>query len=85
MRAELDELRTGVGDTVAELTERVDVPARVKAGTQRTLDRARQVVAQKTPVVQQTVRQRPIPVAAIAGGVLLIILLIIRRGRASSG
>ena len=85
LRAELEELRSGVGDTVAELTARVDVPARVKAETHRTLDRARQVVAEKTPIVQNAVRERPVPVAAIVGGALLVvILLIIRRSRARS-
>jgi hypothetical protein len=85
LRADLDELRSGVGDTVAELTARVDVPARVKAETQRTLDRARQVLAEKTPVVQNAVRERPVPVAAIVGGALLVVLLlIVRRRRASS-
>jgi hypothetical protein len=85
LRAELEELRSDVGDTVAELTARVDVPARVRAETQRTLDRARQVVAEKSPIVQNAVRERPVPVAAIAGGALLVvILLIIRRSRARS-
>ena len=85
LRAELEELRSGVGDTVAELTARVDVPARVRAETQRTLDRARQVVAEKSPIVQNAVRERPVPVAAIVGGALLVvILLIIRRSRARS-
>jgi hypothetical protein len=85
LRAELEELRSGVGDTVAELTARVDVPARVRAETQRTLDRARQVVAEKTPIVQNAVRERPVPVAAIVGGALLVvILLIIRRSRVRS-
>lgn len=85
LRAELDELRSEVGDSVAELTERADVPARVKAGTRQTVDHARQVIADKTPVVQQALRDRPVPVAAIAGGVLLgVILLTIRRRRTSS-
>jgi hypothetical protein len=85
LRAELEELRSGVGDTVAELTARVDVPARVKAETQRTLDRARQVVAEKTPLVRNAARERPVPVAAIVGGALLVVLLlIIRRSRARS-
>ncbi len=85
LRAELEELRSDVGDTVAELTARVDVPARVRAETQRTLDRARQVVAEKSPIVQNAVRERPVPVAAIAGGAqLVVILLIIRRSRARS-
>jgi len=85
LRAELEELRSGVGDTVAELTARVDVPARVRAETQRTLDRARQVVAEKSPIVQNAVRERPVPIAAIVGGALLVvILLIIRRSRARS-
>jgi hypothetical protein len=54
----------------------------VKAETHRTLDRARQVVAEKTPIVQNAVRERPVPVAAIVGGALLVvILLIIRRSR----
>ena len=85
LRAELEELRSDVGDTVAELTARVDVPARVRAETQRTLDRARQVVAEKSPIVQNAVRERPVPVAAIVGGALLVVvLLIIRRSRARS-
>ena len=85
LRAELEELRSDVGDTVAELTARVDVPARVRAETQRTLDRARQVVAEKSPIVQNAVRERPVPIAAIVGGALLVVvLLIIRRSRARS-
>jgi ElaB/YqjD/DUF883 family membrane-anchored ribosome-binding protein len=84
LRAELQELRTEMGDTVAELTDRVDVPARVTARTRHTIDQARQVVTDTTPVVTAAVRERPIPAAAIAAGaVVIVIALLVRRRRSA--
>jgi hypothetical protein len=83
LRADLDELRADVGETVAELTERVDVPARVKAQTQHTVDQARQLVADKAPAVREAVRERPVPIAAIAGGALLVVIVFLLRRRST--
>jgi t-SNARE complex subunit (syntaxin) len=84
LRAELQELRTDMGDTVAELTERVDVPARAKAQARQTVDQARLLVAEKAPVVTAAVRERPIPAAAIAAGALLIVIALLVRRRRSA-
>jgi hypothetical protein len=85
LRAELAEQRAELADTVAELTDRVNVPARVKARTAETAEQARRMVAEKTPVVQQAVRDRPVTLAAVAGSVLLLgVASIVRRRRSAS-
>jgi septal ring factor EnvC (AmiA/AmiB activator) len=81
LRAELQNLRSDVGDTVAELTERADVPARLKARTHEITDQTRQLVAEKTPVITETVRSRPLPSAAAVAALVFVVITLIRRRR----
>jgi hypothetical protein len=92
VRQDLDELRGELGDTVEELANRVDVPARARAARDETVQRARRqvahvqdVVAQRAPGAAATVRERPGLVGGIAGLVLVLLVLGgIRRRRAGA-
>lgn len=86
LRNDLGELRAELGDTVEELTHRVDVPARVRAKREETtaqvqeqVAHARAVLAEKAPAVETTLRERP----AVAGGIALVLsyLLVSRMRR----
>ena len=89
LQAVLDGPRSDLEDAVAELTEPADATTRVKARTQQTADQARQaaeharqLIADKAPAVTSAVKQRPLPIAAIsAGAVLLLAVIAIRRRR----
>ena len=52
-----------------------------------TVEQTRQLVVEKAPVVQEAVqeavRQRPVPVAAVAGGALLLLVAFLVRRRRS--
>ena len=92
LRADIDELRTEIGDTVGELAARVDVPARVKAKKDETAarvqeqtERAKELVAQKAPALDRAARQRPALVVGIAVAVVLIGWRIVSRRRSSTG
>lgn len=84
-RADMEELRGELGDTVEELTHRVDVPARVRARREETAERTRAQVArarsaldEKAPAVGAAVREQP---AVFAGALLsaVVALLLVRR------
>lgn len=81
LRVDIAHLRVDLGDTIAELTERVDVPARVKAQTRQTTNQARRLVTEKAAAVQEAAKQRPVPVAAIAGGALFVLTAFLLRRR----
>jgi uncharacterized protein DUF3618 len=83
---EVAELRAEVGDTVEELVHRVDVPQRLREKRAETTERvqaqvahAREVVAEKAPVVQQTLQQTLRERPAVVGGVLAALLLLFLR------
>lgn len=89
---EVAQLRAEVGDTVEELVHRVDVPQRLREKRAETTERvqaqvahAREVVAEKTPVVQQalqqTLRDRPAVVGGVLAALLLLFLRSLRRRR----
>ncbi|MGI5132048.1 DUF3618 domain-containing protein [Pseudonocardia sp. CA-107938] len=80
LRADIDEVRAEIGDTVGELAGRVDVPARVKAKK----DEAAALVAEKAPSLDRMVRQRPTLVAGIAV-VVFIGWRILSRRRSGAG
>lgn len=89
-RTEIDELRHELGDTVAELAHRVDVPARVRARRDESADRtrvrlarARTALEEKAPPVGRAVRDRPALVAGAVLGLPLMLLVArrVRRGR----
>jgi ElaB/YqjD/DUF883 family membrane-anchored ribosome-binding protein len=86
LRRDLEEVRAELGETVEELAHRADVPARVRAKrdemTQQArlqMTHAREVVAEKAPVVKQAARERP---WLLACGALLVGMIIGKlRGR----
>lgn len=85
LRADLGALRGDVGDTVEELVNRADVPARVRATREakteqvkQQVEQARAVVAEKAPAVDAAMRERP---ALVAGAALVLIGLLIGRRR----
>jgi ElaB/YqjD/DUF883 family membrane-anchored ribosome-binding protein len=90
IRADLGELRVELGETVQELAHRVDVPAQVREKREEATERvqqqvahARAVLAEKVPVVDRLLRDRPGVVAAGAAAVgALLMLLRLRRRRA---
>ncbi|HVL85529.1 MAG TPA: DUF3618 domain-containing protein [Pseudonocardia sp.] len=83
LRAEVGVLRTEVADTVQELAERADVPARVRARRDDTAEqvrlrvaRARRVLAEKAPAVDRAIDEQPL---LVAGAVVVIMWLLLRR------
>ncbi len=82
LRADLGELRAELGETVDELAYRADVPARVRQMKDETAEhvqeqvgRAREVVAEKAPALQD-----PKVLAGIAAA-LVVLLVVLRRRR----
>ena len=89
LREDLVGLRTDLGDTVEELANRVDVPARVRAKRDETteklqhqVERARGVLAERAPAVEKAISGRPVVVGAVA---VLAALLLVRGLRRRSG
>jgi hypothetical protein len=79
LRAE--ELRAEIGDTVQELTHRVDVPARLREKRAETTERvhaqvtqAREVIVEKAPGVQAALRERPALLGGIAAALAYLLL-----------
>jgi ElaB/YqjD/DUF883 family membrane-anchored ribosome-binding protein len=93
LRRDLDEVRAELGETVEELAHRADVPARVRAKRDEMTAQARlqvahakEVVAEKAPVVKQAARERPWLVAGLALVIGMIIAkLSARRNRKRNG
>lgn len=78
---DVEELRAELGDTVEELVHRVDVPARLREKRAETtervqlqVNRAREVVAERAPAVQSTLRERPAVVGAVVAALLFLLL-----------
>jgi gas vesicle protein len=78
---DVEELRAEIGDTVEELTHRVDVPARLREKRAETTERvhaqvtqAREVIAEKAPEVQAALRERPALVGGIAAALVYLLL-----------
>ncbi|MHA6794436.1 DUF3618 domain-containing protein [Pseudonocardia bannensis] len=91
LRTDLDELRGDLGETVEELTARLDVPSRVRARGRETVAQAQQtarqvrgVVAEKAPAVDIALRERPGVVAAVSAGAALLLYGIARRSSSAS-
>lgn len=88
LRAQLAQLRTDLGNTVEELTHRLDVPARARARKDeiitRVRDRAEQLrtlTRKGAPAAQETVRRQPVLVGLAAAALLLLLLRRARRRR----
>ena len=87
-RQHVDDLREEVGDSLAELASRFDVRSRVAerkdeavASVQQGVDRARTAVAGRAGAVKDTARQKPGVVAGVAGAVLVLLVVVLRRRR----
>jgi hypothetical protein len=85
---DVEEVRAELGDTVEELVHRVDVPQRLRDKRAETTERvqaqvthAREIVAEKAPVLQQTLRDRPAVVGGVLAALLLLFLRSLRRRR----
>jgi hypothetical protein len=103
IQRDIEQTRAELGDTVAELAHKVDVPARVKDKVRQTAEgvqaktadvtaKARdlgdQAAAKLPPPIRErletaitTARRRPMPLAAVAAVVLLVLWRLRRRGR----
>lgn len=86
LRRDLEAQRAQVGDTVAELADRADVPARVRARREETTQqvkaqvaRGRGMLAEKAPGVDRAIDERPGMLAG--GGALMLGFLLLRRRR----
>jgi Protein of unknown function (DUF3618) len=85
---DVEELRVELGETVEELVHRVDVPQRLREKRAETTERvqaqvthARDVVAEKAPVVQNALRERPAVVGGVLAALLFFFLRSLRRRR----
>jgi len=87
LRAQLAELRADLGETVEELVQRLDVPARARARKDEIVATARQRVAQlRTTATRETVHEQPARLGTVAGvlAVVLLVWLVRRRRRRAS-
>jgi ElaB/YqjD/DUF883 family membrane-anchored ribosome-binding protein len=91
LREEIAETREDLGDTVEALAAKADVKAQAQAKVEETKAQAQQKVEetkaqaqQKVEETSEQVKENPVPVAALAGGVaagiLLLVLLKRKRG-----
>jgi ElaB/YqjD/DUF883 family membrane-anchored ribosome-binding protein len=84
----VDDLREEVGDSIAELASRLDVKARVAekkddvvATVHQKADRARAAVAGGAGAAKDTARQKPGLLAGVAAGLLVLLVIVLRRRR----
>ncbi|WP_300008621.1 DUF3618 domain-containing protein [Pseudonocardia sp.] len=84
-RADMEELRGELGETVTELAHRLDVPAQIRARRDETtarardrLDRVQTVLEEKAPPVGRAAREQPTLVAA---ALLVLVVLVVNRAR----
>src|SRR5690606_3836162 len=87
LRAQLAELRADLGETVEELVQRLDVPARARARKDEIVATARQRVAQlRTTATRETVHEQPARLGTVVGvlAVVLLVWLVRRRRRRAS-
>jgi ElaB/YqjD/DUF883 family membrane-anchored ribosome-binding protein len=68
LRAEIDDVRAELGATVEELSRRMDVPARVRASGNATVER-----------VREGAERAPAAVAAVGAVVVLVVGVLLRR------
>jgi hypothetical protein len=88
IRTEIERTREDLGDTVAALAGKADVKARTKVAAadarERLMDGAH-IAAGRAGEVTESVRRRPVPLAAAAGGMLVglgAVVMVRRRRRA---
>jgi Protein of unknown function (DUF3618) len=85
LRAEIEQTREQLGETVQALTHKADVPARAREKLHDTRDaaeqKARQVAARAAATLPEPVRRRPIPVAAGSVFAVLLVILALRLWR----
>ena len=85
---DVEQLRAEIGETVEELVHRGDVPQRLRDKRAEATERvqaqvahAREVVAEKAPVVEDAVRKRPMVVGGVLAALLLLFVRSVRRKR----
>jgi ElaB/YqjD/DUF883 family membrane-anchored ribosome-binding protein len=80
LRDEIAETREELGETVEALAAKADVKAQAQAKVEETKAQAQEKVEETT----EQIKQNPLPVAALAGGIaagiLLLVLLKRRKG-----
>ena len=81
-RADVQDVRAELGDTVTELTHRLDVPARVRAGRDDVVVRAQEMLDDRAPAVGRAVRDQP---GAVLGALVALPLLLVVWRRRRSG
>jgi hypothetical protein len=74
IRAEIDQTRGELGDTVEALAEKTDVKARAKAKVENAKEKLQAAAPESPQEAQALARQNPKPLA-IAGGVIVLFLL----------
>ncbi len=86
LREEIAETREELGDTVEALAQKADVKGQVKEKVQERKDRLREGQAQaqaKLGEVGQQAKENPTPIAAVAGGLIALLLLLVLLKRRS--
>jgi len=89
LRAEIQQTRTELGETVQALAAKADVKARLKGSAVHTRDRVRQRAGQTGASVRSSVHdagsvalRHPVPWIVIAAGALaLTVVVLVARGR----
>jgi ElaB/YqjD/DUF883 family membrane-anchored ribosome-binding protein len=89
LRAEIQQTRADLGETVQALAAKADVKARLKESAAQTGARFRERAAQGTDLMREqagqtaeAVRRDPVPWAAVAAGVLVVVaVVLVVRGR----
>jgi alkylation response protein AidB-like acyl-CoA dehydrogenase len=79
VREEIAETRAELGDTVEALADKADVKAQAKQKIEQRKEQLRETQEQakeKLGEVSQQAQERPAPVAAIAGGAFVLLLLL---------
>jgi ElaB/YqjD/DUF883 family membrane-anchored ribosome-binding protein len=86
LRAEIDDVRAELGATVEELSRRMDVPARVRASGNATVERVREgaerasaVASAQVATARRGVAQYPAAIAAVGAVVVLVVGVLLRR------
>lgn len=77
LRGEIAETREVLGETVEALATKADVKSQAKEKVEEQKARAQAKFGEAT----ERVKEKPAPVAAVAGGVVALLLLALRRGR----
>jgi hypothetical protein len=89
LREEIRQTRVELGQTVEALAAKADIKARMKESAEHTAERMKESAGQAVEKVKgrlveagEAAKRRPVPLAAIAGGaVALLVIYLVIRGR----